>query len=82
MADNTLFWYFKRLACRSYFSEVTVVQFPAISFRSDIPDTENRTGFADHKVSGRTVVSLSDFSCRGENPKKIKSHNLVQVSMK
>lgn len=65
MADGILFWYFKRLAWRSYFNEVTVVQFPAISFRSNIPDIENRTGFADHSVSGRIVDSLSDFSCRG-----------------
>lgn len=82
MADSTLFCYFRRLAWRSYFSEATVAQFPAISFRSDIPDTENRTGFADQNVSGGTADSLSDFSCRGENPKKIKSHNLAQVSVK
>lgn len=78
MADSTQFWYYV-VAWRSHLNEVTLVQLPAISFRSDIPDTESRPGFADLKLSGRTADSLSDFFCSGENMKKIKSHNLVQL---
>lgn len=80
MADSTLLWYFSRLACRSYFNEVTVVQFPVTLFRSDISVTEIKTGCTD--VSDRTVGSLQEFPSRGGKPKRINFHKIILFSVR